>query len=78
MAADWMYAIEVLAADGSPLAPSEIEKKLHAIVVDVESRRARGECAVPIGVLTTDDRDRWADVRLISDSVRERPHSFVS
>ncbi|KAJ8461795.1 hypothetical protein ONZ51_g11305 [Trametes cubensis] len=61
MAADWMYAIEVLAADGSPLAPSEIEKKLHAIVVDVESRRARGECAVPISVLTTDDRDRWAD-----------------
>ncbi|KAI0331918.1 acyltransferase ChoActase/COT/CPT [Cubamyces sp. BRFM 1775] len=75
MAADWMYAIEVVAADGSPIAPGEIEKKLRAIVVDVEGRRAKGERAVSIGVLTTDDRDRWADGLQHVLSLSPRNHS---
>ncbi|KAH9903022.1 acyltransferase ChoActase/COT/CPT [Cubamyces lactineus] len=61
MAAGWMYAIDAVSADGFPIPPGEIEKQLRAIVDDVERRRAKGERAVPIGVLTTDDRDQWAD-----------------
>lgn len=64
MVADWMYAVEAIAPSGDPMPAAAIERRLRAIVSDVESRHKRGERAVPMGVLTTDDRDRWADVRL--------------
>ncbi|KAI0775213.1 acyltransferase ChoActase/COT/CPT [Trametes elegans] len=59
--ADWMYAIVVVAPDGSPLPPSVIENRLYAVAADANARKTRGEHAVPVNVLTTDDRDRWAD-----------------
>lgn len=62
MASDWMYAVDVVALDGSPLPPDVIENSLRAIVNDVRGRIAKGEHVVPVSVLTTDDRDRWAAV----------------
>ena len=44
------------------LQPGEIEAHLRAIVLDVESRLANGEKALPVGVLSADERDRWAEV----------------
>ncbi|EIW57547.1 acyltransferase ChoActase/COT/CPT [Trametes versicolor FP-101664 SS1] len=61
MVADWMYAVEAIAPSGDPIPAAAIERRLRAIVSDAESRQKRGECAVPLSVLTTDDRDRWAD-----------------
>ncbi|RPD60077.1 acyltransferase ChoActase/COT/CPT, partial [Lentinus tigrinus ALCF2SS1-6] len=61
MAADWMYAMEAVGHDGSPVNPATLERRLRAIVHDVQTRLAKGERAVPVGVLTTDDRDRWAE-----------------
>src|SRR5688572_12161661 len=42
----------------------DIERQLRAVVLDVEQRLAKGETAVPIGVLSADDRDNWAKVHL--------------
>ncbi|KAF8653605.1 hypothetical protein AX16_003849 [Volvariella volvacea WC 439] len=39
----------------------DIEKQLRAIVIDVEQRLATGERPTPIGVLSADDRDIWAE-----------------
>ncbi|KAI0749339.1 acyltransferase ChoActase/COT/CPT [Daedaleopsis nitida] len=61
IAADWLYAVDVLDGHGEPLSPASIERKLCAIVRDVESRLAKGESATPVSVLTTDNRDRWAE-----------------
>lgn len=44
------------------LPPAEIEARFRAVMLDVESRLANGERAVPIGVLSADDRDTWAKV----------------
>ncbi|CDO73718.1 hypothetical protein BN946_scf185015.g46 [Trametes cinnabarina] len=61
MVAGWTYALEVVALDGTPLAPGLIERRLRAVVSDAMFRRARGEIPVDLSILTTDDRDRWAD-----------------
>ncbi|KAI0719277.1 acyltransferase ChoActase/COT/CPT [Cerioporus squamosus] len=61
MAANWMYAIEAVGSDGNPVDPAILERRLRAIVRDVQMRSGKGERAVPVSVLTTDDRDRWAD-----------------
>ncbi|GBE88380.1 hypothetical protein SCP_1301950 [Sparassis crispa] len=58
---DWFYVLEVLDESFQPIRPGEIESKLRAIVADVEDRLARGERAVPVGVLSADDRDIWAE-----------------
>lgn len=60
--ADWFYAVDVIAPNGHPLPPAALEVLLRAIVRDAQLRLSKGERAVPIGVLTTDERDRWADV----------------
>ena len=65
MAADWMYAVDVVAPDGNPLPPNAIESSLRAVVSDVGERIKKGEHAVCVSVLTTDDRDRWAVVSSI-------------
>ena len=46
------------------LSPGEIEAQLRAVVLDVEGRLANGEKPLPVGVLSADDRGRWADVRI--------------
>ncbi|KAI0833477.1 acyltransferase ChoActase/COT/CPT [Trametes gibbosa] len=61
MISDRMYAVEAMTHDGSPLPAAAIEKRLRAIVADVDARRSREERVVPVSVLSTDDRDRWAD-----------------
>lgn len=60
---DFFYAIEVYDKKWSKVSPAEIEKQLLACVQDVELR-LRDETATPIGVLTADHRDRWAEVSL--------------
>ena len=57
MASNWTYAVEVIDANGGIASPALLEQRLLAVVEDVRSRLARGERAVPVGVLTTDDRD---------------------
>jgi Choline/Carnitine o-acyltransferase len=64
---DWAYAVPVYhppAGNQPPvlISPREIEAKLRSVVLDVEERLAKGEKAVPIGVLSADDRDKWAAV----------------
>lgn len=62
----WCYAVPVYypptSPDASPIlmAPPVIEAKLRSIVLDVEERLSRGESPIPIGVLSADDRDKWA------------------
>jgi len=45
------------------MSPKEIEARIRAVILDVEERLAHGERAFPIGVLSGDNRDCWADVR---------------
>ncbi|KAG6900798.1 hypothetical protein C0993_000117 [Termitomyces sp. T159_Od127] len=42
------------------MTPREIVTRIRAIVLDVEQRLANGERALPVGVLSADDRDAWA------------------
>lgn len=64
----WCYAVPVYyppISPGSPpilMSPARIEAKLRSVVLDVEDRLAQGESPVPIGALSADDRDRWANV----------------
>ncbi|EIW84318.1 acyltransferase ChoActase COT CPT [Coniophora puteana RWD-64-598 SS2] len=60
---DFMYAVTVTTPE-DPLVPlpfEAIEQRLGEIVVDVQRRVSSGERAVPVGVLTADQRDRWAE-----------------
>ncbi|TFK50011.1 carnitine acetyltransferase [Heliocybe sulcata] len=70
---DWFYSVEVVAENGSPIPVKEIEHRLRDIVRDAEGRIMNEEAAVPVGILTTDDRDEWAQKlqRLLSLS----PHN---
>jgi len=71
MVHDWCYSVVVYGPPPSdnPSAPltllpvGEIEAHLRAVVLDVESRLSNGEKALPVGVLSADERDRWAKVR---------------
>ena len=60
---DFFYAVEVYDELRKPHDPAKIERRLWSCVRDVERRLALGERAKPVGVLTTDDRDRWTEVR---------------
>ena len=67
MVHDWCYSVIVYdppAGDLPPKlsSPGEIETRIRAVVLDVETRLQDGEKAVPIGVLSADDRDRWSKV----------------
>lgn len=63
---NWFYAIPVyhplssLSDIFQLMEPREIESQIRAVVLDVEQRLANGEIATPVGVLSADDRDRWA------------------
>ena len=60
---DFFYVVEVYDESCKPYSPGVIERRLWSCVRDVERRVASGERAKPIGILGTDDRDRWAEVR---------------
>ena len=47
------------------MTPREIETRIRAVVLDVEQRLASGERALSVGVLSADDRDAWAAVRVV-------------
>jgi hypothetical protein len=65
---DFFYAVEVYSESRKPHTPAAIERQLWSCVRDVQRKLSSGERAKPIGILTTDDRDRWAKVRfLLSD-----------
>ncbi|KAJ2925938.1 hypothetical protein H1R20_g11160, partial [Candolleomyces eurysporus] len=63
---DWCYAVPVYYPPTTPdsrpvvMTPKQIEARLLSLVLDVEDRLARGEKAVPVGILSGDDRDKWA------------------
>ncbi|OSX58854.1 hypothetical protein POSPLADRAFT_1151685 [Postia placenta MAD-698-R-SB12] len=58
---DWFYAVEVVDDDSRFLSSDELERRLSAVVADVVARLENGEHAVPVCVLSADDRDRWTE-----------------
>jgi hypothetical protein len=73
----WCYSVTVYhppspsSGPETPLkqySPAAIEAQLRAVVLDVESRLANGEKALPVGVLSADERDKWAKVSLKSNA----------
>jgi hypothetical protein len=65
---DFVYTVRVCEDDRTPLSVQIIEDRIRAVVLDVIKRIESGESAVPVGVLTSDDRDRWAEVSMSFDS----------
>ena len=68
MVHDWCYSVVVYDPPVGDSPPNlsllgEIEARIRAVVLDVETRLQNGEKAVPIGVLSADDRDRWSKVK---------------
>jgi len=78
MVHDWCYSVVVYHPPssnnpnkpGELLSPGEIEARLRAVVIDVESRLSNGEKALPVGVLSSDERDRWATVSSLSQKLK--------
>lgn len=64
MCRDWIYSVEVQDWDQHIVNVKELEKRLWEVVEDVRAREKRGEKAVAVGILTADERDLWAKVRL--------------
>ncbi|KAG1750829.1 acyltransferase ChoActase/COT/CPT [Suillus lakei] len=58
---DFVYTVRVCEDDRTPLPVQTIEDRIRAVVLDVIKRIEARESAVPVGVLTSDDRDRWAE-----------------
>ncbi|KAG6821292.1 hypothetical protein H0H93_000152 [Arthromyces matolae] len=64
---NWFYAINIYRQPDAPnvppqlITPREIAMRIGAIVLDVEQRLARGEKALPVGILSADDRDIWTE-----------------
>lgn len=75
MVHNWCYTIPVYHPPNHTtslsqlMKPSEIEARICAVVVDVEQRLSNGETAVPIGILSADGRDQWAEVVLYACSM---------
>ena len=62
---DFVYTVRVCEDDRTPLPVQIIEDRIRAVVLDVIRRIEAGESAMPVGVLTSDDRDRWAQVSML-------------
>jgi len=62
---DFFYAVEVYDESCKPHSPGVIERRLWSCVRDVEKKLASGKQARSVGILTTDHRDRWAEVRFL-------------
>ncbi|KAG0702786.1 acyltransferase ChoActase/COT/CPT [Suillus ampliporus] len=58
---DFVYTIRVCEDDRTPLPVQTIENRIRAVVLDVIERIEAVESAVPVGILTSDDRDRWTE-----------------
>ncbi|OJA19464.1 hypothetical protein AZE42_10737 [Rhizopogon vesiculosus] len=58
---DFVYTVRVCEDDRTPLPVNAIEDRIRAVVLDVIRRIDAGESAVPVGVLTSDGRDHWAE-----------------
>ena len=63
MVNDWTYAVEVYDENRLLLSAENIEQRLRSVVQDATQRIQAGEKAVPVGILSADHRDTWADVR---------------
>lgn len=50
------FKVYVYNQKGEPLSKGQIEKQLQCIV-----KEAQAKCTLPIGVLSADDRDVWAN-----------------
>lgn len=62
---DWLYAMDAYDNSSHNVGPREIERRLRHIVFDAKERLLAKESATPIGILSSDDRDTWAEVSLI-------------
>lgn len=62
---DFVYMVRVCKDDRTPLPVQTIEDRIRAVVLDVIRRVDAGESAVPVGVLSSDDRDCWAEVSVL-------------
>lgn len=77
---NWFYTITVYHPPDSSspcprlLEPREIASQMRAIVFDAEQRLSDGERALPIGILSADDRDRWSEVFL---EFHEQLHKYT-
>ncbi|KAG1747233.1 Choline/Carnitine o-acyltransferase-domain-containing protein [Suillus paluster] len=56
MLCDFVYTVRVCEDDRTPLPVQTTESHIRAVALDVINRIEAGESAVPIGVLTSDDR----------------------
>ena len=63
MANDWIYAVEVYDENRKLLSVDNIEQRVRCVVQDATRRRQVGEKVVPVGILSSDHRDRWTEVR---------------
>lgn len=78
MVHDWCYGVEVYDSCFNRVPAVEIEQRLKAVVKDVEARIESREKAVPVGVLSADERDTWAKVRFYSQSyIPHKAHEGV-
>jgi carnitine O-acetyltransferase len=55
-----VYCFDVIAEDGTPMSILALQTAFEAVLADA---RSLGENAHPIGILTSDERDRWAEAR---------------
>lgn len=64
---NWFYTVTVYhpGSEHQLLDVKNIDAQIRNVVLDVEQRLANGEKAVPIGVLSADGRDRWAEVGVL-------------
>ncbi|KII85049.1 hypothetical protein PLICRDRAFT_45160 [Plicaturopsis crispa FD-325 SS-3] len=60
MVHDWCYAVEVYDSHDRYVPAESIEKRLQEVVLDAQARLANGDTAVPVSVLSADERDQWA------------------
>jgi hypothetical protein len=63
MVNDWIYAVEVYDKNRKLYSVDDIEQRLRSVVQDATRRKQAGEKAVPVGILSSDHRDRWTEVR---------------
>jgi hypothetical protein len=62
MVNDWTYGVEVYDENQILLSVDTIEQRLRNVVRDVVARMEAGEKPIPVGILSADERDRWAEV----------------
>ena len=65
---DWMYAVDVYDGKSSNIGHQELERRLRSVVADVNKRESRGERPFAVGLLSSDGRDKWAEVRFLKST----------